>query len=165
MDLSQITKQIYAATATGKTATVAGTTYTFKLQSMEHQKVIDALFASSAHLEEGTEERQAASQEVTVRSIMYALESINGEIVPDVFPGNKHRDIALYEAIKTWPDTITDVLFRIVLNMRVECASKLAKSVEYEWFGIEGFDTTPTDSIVEELAVEDEKSSGDTQIS
>ncbi len=150
MDFSKITQKIYKASASGKEATVLGVKYTFKLPSMEQQKILDNIFTGASKMEPGSEDRLIASADIRSRSIAYGLESIDGEIIPDVVNG-VDRDKALTEEIRKWPDMVTNALYRVTLDMKVESAVRLSEKMEYDWFGNKDFDMAPSEETVEEL--------------
>jgi hypothetical protein len=157
LDLEKLAKKIYESTGFAKTAEVSGIKYTFRLHSQEQQTILDAVYQDVVKLPEESEERTLKSKELTNRAISYALTSVEGEEVPDTFSNGEHRDLALTASIATWPEIVTDVLFKVVLNMRAESTRKLRDSVKFEWYLPEDTGLEMPAAEAEALALEEQK--------
>jgi hypothetical protein len=150
MDLSKLTKKINAAMNYTKVIEISGVKYTLRLHTHDHQKAIEAFMMSVESMDKSGEDYVLANKKLVDLNIVYALHSIDEEELPEDFDG-VHRDKALIPVVGGWPESVVQILFSAVLDMKVEYSVTLIGKVKFNWYGGAGKNLAARKEELEEM--------------
>ena len=117
-----------------KEVVLKGITFKMRVLSFDEDQKI------SSYPEDG-ENPVAFYYRMKIKVLSYAIESINGEVIPEIIEVpegdktiTKERSLYLVDKLSKLPTKITDSLFDIYIDFKEEQEKNISEDIKYEWF-------------------------------